>query len=481
MRVPDRLQPLLDYGVIEDVLRPLMSGKEAEVFLVVADGEQRVAKVYKNAQHRSFQNRAEYTEGRRVRSSREQRAMSRGSKHGRAKTEEAWRSAEVDAIHLLRAANVRVPEPFAFAEGVLVMELVCGADGEPAPRMVDINFTEEEATELFHILLREVVKMLCAGIVHADLSDFNVLITPEGPVIIDFPQAIDPARNQGASKMLIRDVNNLTSFLGRFAPALRRTEYGPEMWELYERSELLPDTELTGTFTSKKPKAEVSGLLAEIMEIEQEARERREALGLPPPRPARKPVVFVEAQEPAPRSRRGGGGSSGGGRGGGGGRPEPGRGGAAKGRGAGSRGPDRPDQNAGPPSPAPAPGAGEDAPKKRRRRRRRSGGEGSPAGAAPSNDRGPQADRSGGDRPRGDRPSGDRPRGDRSSGDRPRGDRPSGDRPRGDRPERPPPSDASGIGPRPDAPPGEGGAPKRRRRRRRRGGSGGNDGPPKKD
>ena len=308
MRVPERLEPLLDFGAIEEVLRPLMSGKEAEVYLVRAGGEERVAKVYKNAQFRSFQHRAEYTEGRRVRSSREQRAMSKGSRHGRARTEDAWRSAEVDAIQLLRAAGVRVPEPHVFSEGVLVMELVKDETGAPAPRLVDRIFSPEEAAELFHVLLREVVKMLCAGVIHADLSDFNVLLGADGPVIIDFPQAVDPARNQSARKLLLRDVKNLTSFLGRFAPELRRTRYGPEMWDLYERSELDPDTELTGRFNPKQKKAEVSSLLEDILELEKEARERREALGLPPPRRARRPIVFEKPAPPEPpkaRKRRG--------------------------------------------------------------------------------------------------------------------------------------------------------------------------------
>jgi RIO kinase 1 len=301
MRVPERLEPLLNFGVIEQVLRPLMSGKEAEVYLVVSDGEERVAKVYKNAQFRSFQNRADYTEGRRVRNSREQRAMNKRTRHGRAKTEDAWRSAEVDAIHRLRAANVRVPEPFAFTEGVLVMELVKDEHGGPAPRLVDRDFSREEATQVFHILLREVVKMLCAGIVHADLSDFNVLMSADGPVIIDFPQAIDPAGNRNARKLLIRDVKNLTGFLGRFAPELRGTSYGPEIWDLYERSELEPDTELTGKFQPKKAQeSEVDSLLAEILHLEQEARERRERLGLPPPR-ARKPIVFETPAVPKPK------------------------------------------------------------------------------------------------------------------------------------------------------------------------------------
>jgi len=298
MRVPERLEPLLEHGTIEEVLRPLQSGKEAEVYLVMAGGEERVAKVYKNAQFRSFQHRAEYTEGRRVRSSREQRAMNKQSRHGREKTEDAWRSAEVDAIHALRRAGVRVPAPYVFTDGVLVMELVRGADGMPAPRLVDTHFTAEEATEVFQILLRETVKMLCAGIVHADLSDFNVLMSDHGPVIIDFPQAIDPAANQNAGKLLIRDVNNITSFLGRFAPHLKRTQYGPEMWDLYERNELDPDTELTGRYEPKKKKAEVSSLLEDILELEREARERREALGLPAPRRARRPII---REQPAPR------------------------------------------------------------------------------------------------------------------------------------------------------------------------------------
>jgi len=298
MRVPKRLESLLHQGVIEDVLRPLMSGKEAEVYLVLADGEERVAKVYKNAQFRSFQHRAEYTEGRRVRNSRKQRAMNKGSRYGRARTEDAWYEAEVDAIQRLRAAGVRVPTPYAFIEGVLVMELVKDASGQPAPRLVDTHFSPDEAREVFHVLLHEVVKMLCAGIIHADLSDFNVLMASDGPVIIDFPQAVDPAKNRSARKLLVRDVKNLTGFLGRFEPKLRGTAYGPEIWGLYERSELEPDTQLTGRFESRSQEADVNSLLEEILALEQEARERREALGLPPPRRARRPII---REEPAPK------------------------------------------------------------------------------------------------------------------------------------------------------------------------------------
>ena len=302
MRVPERLVPLLDQGVIDEVLRPLMSGKEAEVYLVLSYGEECVAKVYKNAEFRSFQHRAEYIEGRRVRNSREQRAMDKGSRHGRAMTEEAWRSAEADAIYQLHAAGVRVPEPYEFIEGVLVMELVKDETGEPAPRLVDRRFSPEEANEVFQVVLREVVKMLCAGIVHADLSDFNILMGTDGPVLIDFPQAVDPAHNQNARKLLLRDLKNLTSFLGRYAPQLRRTQYGPEMWDLYERSQLQPDTELTGRFKSRQKKADVGSMLDEILEMEREAKERREALGLPPPRRARRPIVREEPEAQEPRS-----------------------------------------------------------------------------------------------------------------------------------------------------------------------------------
>ncbi len=356
MRVRGRLEPLLEQGVIEEIRRALMSGKEAEVFLVVSGGEERVAKVYKNAQFRSFQNRADYTEGRTVRNSREQRAMNKRSRHGRAKTEDAWRSAEVDAIHVLRSAGVRVPEPFAFTEGVLVMELVKGEDGAPAPRLVDVQFTAEGATEVFHTLLRDVVKMLCAGVIHADLSEFNVLMSTTGPVIIDFPQAVDPARNQSARKLLIRDVKNITSFLGRFAPQLRRTQYGPELWDLYESNELDPDTELTGKY--EPGKAEVGSLLEDMRALEEEARERREALGLPPPGPARRPVVD---QPPPPKTSPKS-------------KPKQGRGKQQRrGRNAGPAQPPN-DRQTSPTG---------DGPQKRRRRRRRSGGQGPQNGPTP--------------------------------------------------------------------------------------------------
>ncbi len=310
MRVPERLEPLVDQGVIDEVIRPLMSGKEAAVYLVMSEGEQRVAKVYKEAAHRSFKQRTEYVEGRKTRNSRDQRAIQKKSGFGQERIEAAWRSAEVDYIYRLREAGVRVPEPHAYVDGVLVMELVKDEHGEPAPRLVDFTFTPEQARETFDVLLREVVKMLCAGVVHGDLSDFNVLIGPNGPVIIDLPQAVDPAHNNNARKLLIRDVKNLTSFLARYDDSLKGTRFGDEMWALYEKNELTPQTKLTGRFKGSERKADTSSLLMEIEAAEREARKRREALGLPPPRPARK--VPPTPPAPQPLAQRPGGPKAGG-------------------------------------------------------------------------------------------------------------------------------------------------------------------------
>jgi RIO kinase 1 len=456
MRVPDRLQPLLDHGVIEDVLRPLMSGKEADVFLVLVEGEEKVAKVYKNSQFRSFQHRAEYTEGRRVRSSREARAMKKGSRHGRSQTEAAWQSAEVDAIYALRAAGVHVPEPHAFVEGVLVMELIKDPEGNPAPRLVDIELQPDEARELFQLLLREVVKMLCAGIVHADLSDFNILMGATGPVIIDFPQAVDPTSNRNAGMLLVRDVKNLSSFLGRFAPELRKTSYGDEMWDLFERSELLPDTELTGKFVSRKPKAEVNSLLEDILELEREARERREALGLPPPRRARKPIPREEQAPVKPIGRRSKGGAGKGPDE----RPRP----ASSAQPAGE--PRAPTDTRPPASPQPGAGAQpDDAPRKRRRRKRRpkSAGSAEASGGSATQSAAPTS----AVRPARGRP--EQPAGPSVERRPSRGERKPDRAPPGDSPSASPPSARGGNGALPtDHPPSET-RPRRRRRRRRSG------------
>ena len=284
MHVPDSLATLISQGVVREVVRPLMSGKEAQVYLVVTpDGVQRVAKIYKDAQNRSFKHRSDYTEGRGVRSSRDQRAMNKRSKYGREKDEEAWRSAEVDMIYRLREAGVRVPEPLVFADGVLIMELVQDEDGRPAPRLAEIQLDAARAREVFDHLLREVVRMLCTDVVHGDLSDFNVLMSKNGPVVIDFPQAVDASRNQNARTLLLRDVENLTTFLGQYDPAMRGKPYGAEIWHAYERAELTPDIVLTGTYAPATKKTDMRGVLEEIESASfEEEKRRRIALGLPP-------------------------------------------------------------------------------------------------------------------------------------------------------------------------------------------------------
>jgi RIO kinase 1 len=251
MRIPDSLTSLVDEGIIEGVLRPLMSGKEAQVFLVRAGGENRVAKVYKQAQDRTFKHRAQYTEGRTVRNSRDQRAMNKRTKHGRAQDETAWRSAEVDMIYRLQAAGVRVPIPYNYFDGVLIMELVKDAEGNPAPRLGDLRVDAEGAKKIFDHLLAEVVRMLAAGVVHGDLSDFNVLMGADGPVIIDFPQSINAAGNQSARRILVRDVENLHRFIAPYFPERQPPPFAQEMWSLYERGELLPDTRLSARPKSK--------------------------------------------------------------------------------------------------------------------------------------------------------------------------------------------------------------------------------------
>ncbi len=298
MRVPARLEPLLERGIIDDVIQPLQSGKEAAVYVVLAEGEERVAKVYKEADHRSFKHRSAYAEGRKVRNSRQQRAMAKKSRYGREEIEAAWRDAEVDAIYRCQAAGVRVPIPHAHMDGVLVMEMIQGPNGGPAPRLVDMTFDAESARAVFDKVLREVVKMLCAGVVHGDLSDFNILMGRNGPVIIDFPQWLDAAQNRNARQMLERDIDNLQAFLGRYAKTLKSRRFGKEMWQLFEQNELRPETVLTGTAKKSKIKEDPYALLREIEELEAVARARRERLGLPM-RPARRPVV-QEAPRPTP-------------------------------------------------------------------------------------------------------------------------------------------------------------------------------------
>ena len=264
MKTPARLASLLEDGLIDEVLRQLMSGKEATVYVVRCGEEVRCAKVYKEANKRSFRQSVDYTEGRRVKNSRQGRAMAKGSKFGRESQEAAWQSAEVDALYQLADAGVSVPVPYNFYEGVLLMELVVDADGLAAPRLNDISLTAEQARLHHQGLIQEVVRMLCAGIVHGDLSEFNILMSERGPVIIDLPQAVDAAANNNAREMLERDVNNLKDYFGHFAPDLLSSEYAKEMWALFARGDLKPDTALTGRFHVSHKAVDLKGVMREI-------------------------------------------------------------------------------------------------------------------------------------------------------------------------------------------------------------------------
>jgi RIO kinase 1 len=275
MKIPQRLEPLIEDGLADAVVRQLMSGKEAMVFIVRCGDELRCAKVYKEASKRSFRQAVDYTEGRKTKNSRKARAMEKGTRYGRKVQEEAWQSAEVDALYRLAAAGVRVPTPYNFHEGVLLMELVTDGEGDPAPRLNDVDFTEDEACTHHRSLMVQVVRMLCAGVVHGDLSEYNVLLGAEGPVIIDLPQAVDAAGNNHASSMLERDVGNLTAFFGRFAPDLLTTDYGKEIWSLYEDGALHPGVELTGRFERSVQPVDLDSVMLEIDDARAEDAVRR--------------------------------------------------------------------------------------------------------------------------------------------------------------------------------------------------------------
>jgi RIO kinase 1 len=264
MKTPKRLQSLLEEGLIDSVMRQLMSGKEATVYVVRCAGETLCAKIYKDATQRSFRQAVDYTENRKVKNSRQARAMAKGTRFGRESQEAAWRSAEVDALYRLAAAGVRVPAPRNFYEGVLLMELVTDEHGDAAPRLNDVIFTPEDAVVYHDALIGEVVRMLCAGIVHGDLSEFNILLAADGPVIIDLPQAVDAAGNNHANRMLLRDVENLRDFFGRFEPSLLVTDYGNEIWDLYARGLLTPESPLTGRFEHRTGPVDVRDVIAVI-------------------------------------------------------------------------------------------------------------------------------------------------------------------------------------------------------------------------
>lgn len=271
MKTPKGLQPLIDDGVIDEVLRPLKSGKEASVYVVRVGDDIRCAKVYKDMAQRSFQARVQYQEGRKVRGSRQARAIGKATKFGRKEQEEAWKHAEVDALFALAEAGVHVPRAYGFFHGVLVMDLITDADGHSAPRLGEVELSADEARAYHVRLIGDVVRMLCVGLIHGDLSEYNVLATPDGPVVIDFPQVVSAAGNNEARKMLLRDVHNLRDTLSRFAPELAETHYGEEMWALYEKGDLRPDTALTGRFKFDTRRADVRAVQLSIEDARQEA------------------------------------------------------------------------------------------------------------------------------------------------------------------------------------------------------------------
>ena len=275
MKAPPRLQSLVEEGLIDTVVRQLMSGKEAMVYVVRCGDETRCAKIYKEATQRSFRQAVDYTENRKVKNTRQARAMAKGTKFGRQASEAAWQSAEVDALYRLADAGVRVPKPHNFCDGVLLMELVTDEHGDAAPRLNDVDFTPEQARAHHATLITEVVRMLCAGIVHGDLSEFNILLAADGPVIIDLPQAVDAAGNNHANRMLLRDVANLRHFFGRFAPDLLKIDYGHEMWDLYQRGVLYPETVLTGRFVRQTGPVDLGSVLREIDDASTEEAARR--------------------------------------------------------------------------------------------------------------------------------------------------------------------------------------------------------------
>jgi RIO kinase 1 len=268
---PAGLQALIDDGVIDEVLRPLKSGKEASVYVVRTGNEVRCAKVYKDMAQRSFQQRAQYQEGRKVRGSRQARAMGKASKFGRREAEAAWKNAEADALYQLMDAGVRVPRPYIFSAGVLVMELVADADGFPAPRLGEVELSAQTAREYHRLLVRQVARMLCEGLIHGDLSEYNVLVAADGPVIIDLPQVVSAAGNNAARTMLRRDVGNITISLSRFAPELLDTHYAEEMWALFEQGQLRPDSELTGHFVFDEGAVDVDSVMQSIIDAREEA------------------------------------------------------------------------------------------------------------------------------------------------------------------------------------------------------------------
>ncbi len=278
MKIPRRIQPLVDDGLVDEVIRPLMSGKEADVFAVRCGAEIRCAKVYKEANKRGFKHAVQYQEGRKVRNSRRARAMEKGSRFGRDQQEQAWQTTEVNALYTLTSAGVRVPRPYGCFDGVLLMELIIDGGGREAPRLSDVSLSSEQARADHAVMMRYVTRMLCAGLVHGDLSEFNVLVDEQGPVIIDLPQVINAAANNNAARFFARDVNNITAYYGLYAPELLATRYDGEIWSLFEAGELHPECELSGVYQEDSRLADVDSVLHEIEAVKAEELERRERL-----------------------------------------------------------------------------------------------------------------------------------------------------------------------------------------------------------
>jgi RIO kinase 1 len=274
MKIPKRIKPLVEDGLVDEVIRPLMSGKEADVFIVRCGSEIRCAKVYKESDRRGFRQAVQYQEGRKVRNSRRARAMEKGSRFGRKEQEQAWQNTEVDALYRLARADVRVPQPYGCFDGVLLMELICDERGVEAPRLNDVAMSAEQAIEDHRLMMRYVVRMLCAGLVHGDLSEFNVLVDDYGPVIIDLPQVVDAAANNHARQFLTRDINKITAYYGLFAPEILESRYAGEIWALYEAGELHPEVSLSGEHNAIETDADVDAVLVEIKQAMLEEEQR---------------------------------------------------------------------------------------------------------------------------------------------------------------------------------------------------------------
>ena len=276
MRVPAGLQELLDEGIVDEVVRQLKSGKEASVYVVRCGAEIRCAKVYKDMAQRSFQKRACYQEGRKVRGSRDARAMAKSTRYGRKEQESAWKNAEVDALYQLAAAGVRVPRPFGFFNGVLIMEMLTDAQGNCAPRLCELTLSADTARDYHRFLIGQVVRMLSTGLIHGDLSQFNVLVDSHGPVIIDLPQAVDASGNNNAFAMLERDVGNITDALGQFAPELLETSFAAQMWELFESGELRAGSALSGIHIKDDTPPDLDQVVLAIEDARRQEMLRRE-------------------------------------------------------------------------------------------------------------------------------------------------------------------------------------------------------------